>query len=292
MFFQHLVNALSMGAVYALIAIGYNMVYSILGKLNFAHGDLYTMGCFITFALMASGVNPFLAIAAGVAVGGLLNFSAERLAFKPLREGSRLAGLIAAIGIAYVVRNAIQLIWGPATFPFSLEGVLPTGQMRIGNTLIGELQIFILILAVAIMLFIIAFLKFTKWGQAITAISQSIPASILMGIPSDKVVSVVYILGGAVGVLGGVLFCAYYSYIHIGIGFAYGTMKAWEAGIIGGIGSLKGAVIGAFILAMAETFIAAYISASWKDLIVWALFLAFVMIKPKGLFPTQIAEKI
>lgn len=292
MIVQHLINACSMGAVYALIAIGYNMVYGILGKLNFAHGDLYTMGCFVAFTLMNMGVNPYLAILAGVVTGGILNFAAERFAFRPLREGSRLAGLLAAMGIAYIVRNLIQLIWGPATFPFSLENVLPTGQFQLSNYTLGKLQICILIVAVVILLLLLAFMKFSKWGQAINAVSQSIPASTLMGIPSDKVVSVVYILGGVVGVLGGILFCGYYSYISLGIGFAYGTMKAWEAGMIGGIGSLKGAVIGALILGFAETFVAAYISPAWKDFIVWVMFIVFVMIKPKGLFPKQIAEKI
>lgn len=292
MFIQHLINACSMGAVYALIAIGYNMVYGILGKLNFAHGDLYTMGCFVTFSLMSFGINPYLAILAGVAVGGLLNFLAERFAFRPLREGSRLAGLLAAMGIAYIVRNLIQLIWGPATFAFSLEHVLPTGQLQIGGYTIGKLQICILLVAVFFLAVLMIFMKTSKWGQAITAVSQSIPASTLMGIPSDTVVSIVYILGGVVGVIGGLLFCGYYSYISMTIGFAYGTMKAWEAGMIGGIGSLKGAVIGALILGFAETFVAAYISPAWKDFIVWLLFIIFVMVKPKGLFPKQVAEKI
>lgn len=281
-----------MGSVYALIAVGYNMVFGVLGKLNHAHGDLYTFGCFVAYTLMTSNINPYLAIFIGVLVGGALNFLAERFAFRPLRNGSRLAALMAAIGIAYIIRNLVQLIWGPATYSFSLSGILPTGQIIAGDYVIGKLQIFILIIAVAIMAALILFLKLSKWGQAITAISQDISASVLMGIPSDTVVSVVYIIGGALGVLGGVLFCGYYSYIHMGIGFAYGTMKAWEAGVIGGIGNIKGAVVGALILGFAETFIAAYISPAWKDLLVWALFIGFVMVKPKGLFPIQSAEKI
>ena len=149
-----------------------------------------------------------------------------------------------------------------------------------------------MLVAVFFLAVLMIFMKTSKWGQAITAVSQSIPASTLMGIPSDTVVSIVYILGGVVGVIGGLLFCGYYSYISMTIGFAYGTMKAWEAGMIGGIGSLKGAVIGALILGFAETFVAAYISPAWKDFIVWLLFIIFVMVKPKGLFPKQVAEKI
>jgi len=135
-------------------------------------------------------------------------------------------------------------------------------------------------------------MKNTKTGQAITAISQSIPTAALMGIPVNRIISLVYGIGAALGVMGGVLFCAFYESIFVGIGFMLGTMKAWMSSIVGGIGSLKGAVIGALILGVTESFVAGYVSTVYRDAFVWGIFILFVLIRPKGLFPAQISEKV
>lgn len=291
MFWQHLVNALSVGSVYALLAIGYNMVYGILEQLNFAHGDVYAVGCFITYSLFMTGVNPILAILLGAAAGFVINVGVERFAYRPLRGAGRMAPTISAVGIAYIMRNIIQLVWGAETYPFNL-GITSNTSFEIGSVKIGTLQVFILAVAVGLMALLSLALKYTKWGQAIICISQSIPTAALMGIPVNKVISVVYGLGAALGVIGGILFCSYYQFIFIGIGFAYGTMKAWMATIWGGIGSLKGAVIGAIILGVVEVFISAYVSSAYRDLFVWAIFILFILIRPKGMFPAQVAEKI
>lgn len=291
MFIQHLVNALSIGSVYALLAIGYNMVYGILEKLNFAHGDVYAVGCFVTFSVVMSGGNPFLGILLGMATGYLLNVIVERFAYRPLRNSGRVAPTISAVGIAYIMRNAIQLIWGTETFNFNL-GIFNMQSAEFGGVVVGTLQIYILLIALALMVIISLLLKYTRWGQAIICISQSIPTSALMGIPVNRVISIVYGLGAVLGVIGGILFCSYYQFIFMGIGFAYGTMKAWMASIWGGIGSLKGAIIGALALGIAETFVAAYISSAYKDAFVWLIFIVFILIRPKGLFPAQVAEKI
>lgn len=291
LFVQHLVNALSIGSVYALLAIGYNMVYGILEKLNFAHGDVYAIGCFVTFTMIGSGANPFLAILLGCISGFILNVCVERFAYRPLRESGRVAPTISAVGIAYIMRNLIQLIWGTETFNFNL-GIFDMSTFNIGGMIIGKLQIYILAIALGLMLIISIFLKKTKWGQAIIGISQSIPVSGLMGIPVNKVIAIVYGMGAVLGVIGGLLFCSYYQMIFMGIGFAYGTMKAWMASIWGGIGSLKGAIIGAMILGLAETFVSAYISSSYKDAFVWLIFIIFILIRPQGMFPAQVSEKI
>lgn len=291
MFIQHLINALSIGSVYALLAIGYNMVYGILEKLNFAHGDVYAVGCFVTFTMIGSGTNPFLSIFLGCASGFILNVIVERFAYRPLRNSGRIAPTISAVGIAYIMRNAIQLIWGTETFSFDL-GIFDMSSIQIGSVVVGKLQIYILAIALALMVLISILLKRTKWGQAIIGISQSIPTSALMGIPVNRVIAIVYGVGAALGVIGGLLFCSYYQMIFMGIGFSYGTMKAWMASIWGGIGSLKGAIIGAMILGIAETFVAAYVSSSYKDAFVWLIFIVFILIRPQGMFPSQIAEKI
>ena len=290
MFIQHLVNALSVGAVYALIAIGYNMVYGILEKLNQAHGDIYAVGCFVSFSLL-DVVHPVIAVLIGCATGFVLNLIVERFAYRPVRNSGRVAPVISAVGIGYVMRNIIQLIWGAETVSFDL-GIFGTGSIQIGNAVVGKLQIYILIIAIVLMAAISLLLKYSKWGQAIIGISQSIETSALMGIPVNTVIAIVYGVGGLLGVIGGLLFCQYYQFIFMGIGFSYGTMKAWMASILGGIGSLKGAIMGAMILGLSETMVAAYISSTYRDVFVWLIFIIFVIVRPQGMFPAQTAEKI
>lgn len=292
MFFQILINAISVGSVYALIAMGYNMVYGILGQLNFAHGDVYTVGCFLAYSLTMAGLNPIVALLGGILIAVVINLCVERFAYRPLRgKAGRIAPTISAVGIAYIMRNVVQLIWGPQTYGFNL-GIFSKGSIELGSVYLGTLQIWILAIAIAIMVIVSLALKKTKYGQAIVSISQNITTSALMGINVNRVIAVVYALGAALGVIGGVLFCSYYNFIYMGIGFSYGTMKAWMATIWGGIGSLKGAVCGALMLGVCETFASAYISTAYKDMIVWAIFIVFILIRPQGLFPAQISEKV
>jgi branched-chain amino acid transport system permease protein len=290
MFFQYLINGLSIGSVYALIAIGYNMVYGILELLNFAHGDVYAVGCFVTFTLIVMKQNIFLAIICGMLVGYIMNTIVERFAYRPVRFSGRITPTISAVGIAYIMRNIILRIWGPETFPFDM-GMRGT-QVKYGNFVFGTLQIYIFIIALAFMFLISLLLKRTKLGQSIIAISQSIPTSALMGVPVNRTISMVYGIGGALGVIGGILFCIYYESIFLGIGFMLGTMKAWMSSILGGIGSLKGAVIGALTLGLTESFVGGYISTLYRDSFVWGFFMIFILIQPKGLFPAQISEKV
>ena len=290
MFFQYLINGLSIGSVYALLAIGYNMVYGILELLNFAHGDVYAVGCFVTFTLIVMKQNIFLAIICGMLVGYIMNIIVERFAYRAVRFSGRVTPTISAVGIAYIMRNLILKIWGPETYPFNV-GTRGT-QVEFGNFVFGTLQIYIFIVAISFMLLISFMLKRTKLGQSIVAISQSIPTSALMGIPVNRTISMVYGIGGALGVIGGILFCIYYESIFVGIGFMLGTMKAWMSSILGGIGSLKGAVMGALVLGLLESFIGGYISTSYRDAFVWGCLMIFILIKPKGLFPAQISEKV
>jgi branched-chain amino acid transport system permease protein len=290
MFLQYLINGISIGSVYALIAIGYNMVYGILELLNFAHGDVYAVGCFVMLALIAAKQNIVVAILGGFVAGFLINLIVERFAYRPVRYSGRVTPTISAVGIAYIMRNVILLVWGPETFAFEI-GIKNT-HVKVGNIVFGTLQIYILLIAIALMVLIQLLLKRTKQGQAVLAISQSIPTAALMGIPVNRVIAAVYGLGAGLGVLGGILFCAYYESIFLGIGFMLGTMKAWMSSIVGGIGSLKGAVIGALILGLTESFVSGYISTAYRDAFVWGFFIVFVLFKPRGLFPAQISEKV
>ena len=293
MFFQVLINAISVGSVYALIAMGYNFVYGILEQLNFAHGDVYAVGCFVTFTVYIATGNALVAMLIGIVAGVIINLVVERFAYRPLRKkgANRIAPTISAVGIAYIMRNGIQLIWGPQTYKFDLN--LGGGNsFQIGDVYIGTLQIWILAIAIGVMVCVNILLKKTKWGQAIIGVSQSLPTSALMGINVYRVIAAVYALGAALGVIGGLLFCSYYGFIYMGIGFAYGTMKAWMATVWGGIGSTKGAIIGAMCLGVLETFVSAFISTAYKDIIVWGVFIVFILIRPKGMFPAEIAEKV
>ena len=290
MLLQHMINGLSIGSVYALIAIGYNMVYGILELLNFAHGDVYALGCFVVLGLITAGINPIPAVAVGVAAGYLLNMLVERFAYRPVRFSGRVTPTISAVGVAYIMRNLILRVWGPETYPLRL-GFRGT-QIYLGGIVIGTLQIYIFFAAVFFMLLITIMLKKTKIGQGIVAISQSIPTAALLGVPVNRTISIVYGIGGALGVIGGILFCMYYDTIFVGIGFALGTIKAWMASIIGGVGSLKGAIIGAMILGLMESLVAGYVSTLYKDAVIWLALIMFILIKPQGFFPSQIAEKI
>lgn len=290
MLLQYLINGLSIGAVYALIAIGYNMVYGILNLLNFAHGDVYAVGCFVTFALIGLGQSVIVAIFAGMIAGYLLNVLVERFAYRSIRFSGRIAPTISAVGIAYIMRNFIMQVWGPETFPFNLG--LPVSQITIGNTVLGTLQIYILVISLLLVYSIRLLMKRTMMGQAVTALSQSIPTAALMGIPVNRTISLVYGIGGALGVIGGILFCSYYESIFVGIGFMLGTLKAWMASVIGGIGSLRGAFVGAMVLGLSESLFAGYVSTEYRDAFVWGVFIVFILVKPQGIFPKQGQEKV
>lgn len=290
MLLQYLINGLSIGAVYALIAIGYNMVYGILNLLNFAHGDVYAVGCFVTFALIGLGQNVIVAIVAGIIAGYLLNVLVERFAYRSIRFSGRIAPTISAVGVAYIMRNFIMQVWGPETFPFNIG--LPVSQITIGNTVVGTLQIYILVISLLLVYSIRLLMKRTMMGQAVMALSQSIPTAALMGIPVNRTISMVYGIGGALGVVGGILFCSYYESIFVGIGFMLGTLKAWMASIIGGIGSLRGAFAGAMILGLSESLFAGYVSTEYRDAFVWGVFIVFILLRPQGIFPKKIQEKV
>lgn len=290
MLFQHVINGLSIGSVYALIAIGYNMVYGILELLNFAHGDVYAVGCFVAFAFVTMGYNPIIAILMGILTGYVINIIVEKFAYRPVRFSGRVTPTITAVGIAYIMRNIIVKIWGPDTLPFHIG--IKGSMVSFGGIIFGTLQIYIFIFAILSVLIINILLKKTKIGQGIIAISQSIPTAALLGVPVNRTISIVYGVGGSLGVIGGILFCAYYDTIFVGIGFALGTMKAWIASIVGGVGSLKGAVIGAMCLGVLESLVGGYLTTTYRDAVVWLILIMFMLIKPKGLFPSQIAEKI
>ncbi|NLF13918.1 MAG: branched-chain amino acid ABC transporter permease [Anaerolineaceae bacterium] len=286
--FKQLLNGLAAGSIYALVAVGYNMVYGILELINFAHGDIYMFGTFIALTLLASVVPVPVAILLACLAGGLIGILVERVAYRPVRNAQRVVPMISAVGAALVLRNAAQLIWGTETMPF--PQLFPTQMIQVGNVQINTLQIIILALALSLTGVFAIIVRKTKLGKATRSVAQDIPAAKLMGIEVNRIIRFVYFAGGFFGVAGGILFAMYYA-VWIGMGFL-GTMKAWIACIIGGIGSLKGAFVGGLLLGITEAFISGFISSAYRDAICYGLVMIVLVVRPMGIFGRQIAEKV
>jgi len=286
--FKQLLNGLAAGSIYALVAVGYNMVYGILELINFAHGDIYMFGTFIALTLLASVVPVPVAILLACLAGGLIGILVERVAYRPVRNAQRVVPMISAVGAALVLRNAAQLIWGTETMPF--PQLFPTQMIQVGNVQVNTLQIIVLVLALSLTGVFAVIVRKTKLGKATRSVAQDIPAAKLMGIEVNRIIRFVYFAGGFFGVAGGILFAMYYA-VWIGMGFL-GTMKAWIACIIGGIGSLKGAFVGGLLLGITEAFISGFISSAYRDAICYGLVMIVLVVRPMGIFGRQIAEKV
>jgi branched-chain amino acid transport system permease protein len=285
---KQLLNGLAAGSIYALIAVGYNMVYGVLELINFAHGDIYMVGTFICLSLLIGKVPVIPAILLACIGGGLIGVLIERVAYRPIRNAPRVVPMISAVGAALVLRNIAQLIWGTETKPF--PEVIPTNMIDVGIAEINSLQVIILALALALTGVFALIVRKTKLGKATRSVAQDIPAARLMGIEVNKIIQFVYFAGGFFGVAGGILFSMYYA-VWIGMGFL-GTMKAWIACVIGGIGSLQGAFVGGLLLGVAEAFISGFVSSAYRDAISYALVMIILVVRPMGIFGRQVAEKV
>jgi branched-chain amino acid transport system permease protein len=285
---KQLLNGLAMGSIYALVATGYNMVYGILELINFAHGDIYMFGTFIALGLLWQKVPFPLALLLACLTSGIIGAVIERVAYRPIRDAPRVVPMISAVGAALVLRNCAQLIWGTMTFAF--PQALPTRSIVIGDFTINTLHLVVSALALSLTGAFALLVRRTKLGKAMRSVSQDIPVARLMGIPVNRIIQLVYFAGGVLGVAGGVLFSMYYA-VWIGMGFL-GTMKAWIASVIGGIGSLQGAFVGGILLGVVEALVAGYISSDYKDAISYALVMILLVVRPTGIFGRQVAEKV
>ena len=291
-FLQYLINGISIGAVYAIIALGYTMVYGIAKMLNFAHGDVIMVGAYISFsATNYLGVPAVLSIFIAMAVCTILGIIIEGLAYKPLRGTSSLAVLITAIGVSYFLQNAAQLIWGatPKNFtsivtsaPISLFG----GQL----TITGEVIITIVASAV-IMLALHFFTTKTKIGKAMRAVSEDRDAAQLMGINVNRTISTTFAIGSALAAIAGVLLCSTVPTLQPTTGSMPG-IRAFTAAVFGGIGSIPGAMLGGILLGVIETFSKAYLSSQFSDAIVFLVLIIVLLVKPAGLLGKQFQEKV
>lgn len=289
-FIQQLINGLSLGSIYALIALGYTMVYGIIKLINFAHGEIYMVGAFIgytTINVFHLGLIPSLIISMLLcaALGALI----ERIAYKPLRNATRVAALITAIGVSFLLQNGMIYLVGPQVRAF--PQVITKKVYSLGSIQINQTQITIFATTVILMLALQFIVKKTKMGKAMRAVSTDADAARLMGINVDNVISFTFILGSALAGAAGVLVGMYYNSIDPMMGVAPG-LKAFIAAVLGGIGIIPGALFGGFTIGIVETLISGYGSSLVKDAIVYLILIVILIVKPTGLLGKNTKEKV
>ena len=291
-FLQHFINGMSIGAVYAIIALGYTMVYGIAKMLNFAHGDVIMVGAYIAFCMTNYlGLPAIVGIVAAMAVCMLLGILIEALAYRPLRGASSLAVLITAIGISYFLQNAAQLIWGEATKSFKSVVSMAPIKLFDGQLVITGEVLLTMGVSVLVMICLTLFTGKTKMGKAMRAVAEDRDAAQLMGINVNRTISVTFAIGSALAAVAGVLLCSTVPTLQPTTGSMPG-IRAFTAAVFGGIGSIPGAMIGGVALGLIETFSKAYISTQFSDAIVFLVLIIILLVKPAGLLGKRIQEKV
>lgn len=305
-FVQQIINGLVLGSVYALVALGYTMVYGILELINFAHGEVTMIGAMVSLtvisALVGAGVDlpgvviVLFGLLAAILVCMGVGFTIERLAYRPLRNAPRLAPLITAIGVSIVLQNIAMLIWGRQYISF--PPILPQGRHQILGATITDVQIAILVISVLLMLGLTLLVKKSRLGRAMRATAQSPQIAGLMGVNANTVISLTFILGSALAAVAGVMVSAYYGLAHYYMGFLLG-LKAFSAAVLGGIGNLPGAVLGGLLLGVIESLGAGYIGdltggvlgSNYQDVFAFFILILVLLFRPSGLLGERVGER-
>ena len=288
-FFMQFINGLNIGSIYALIALGYTMVYGIAKLINFAHGDVIMVGAYISFISMKFGLPWWLAVIISIVACAILGVVMEKVAYKPLRNASRISLLITAIGISYLLQNLFQLIFGANPQPYHAFITLPA--LNLGGISIQANYYITFSVSVVLMILLTLFVNKTTMGKAMRAVSEDEGAAKLMGINVDTTISLTFAIGCALAAIAGILYANCYPMINPTLGSLPG-IKAFIAAVLGGIGSIPGAVIGAFILGMVEAMTKAYISPQLTDTIVFAILILMLVFKPAGILGKNVKEKV
>ena len=298
-FFTQLTNGLAVGGIYALIALGYTMVYGVLKLINFAHGDLFTIGAYLGLSLLTSlALTDHVGAAAGIVIlavmvmglVGVIGILLDRAAYKPLRTSPRLSAVVSALGASIVFSNTVMLVYGPNPKVYP-QGILPTTVFHVFGLPVPIMRFVILAASVILMIGLYVFIQRTKIGTAIRAAAIDQDAARLMGINVDRVIMLVFFIGPALGGAAGVMVGLYYGQIKFTMGWIYG-LKAFTAAILGGIGNIPGAMVGGLLLGVIESLGAAYISMAWKDAIAFFVLILILIVRPTGLLGERVAEKV
>ncbi|MGQ0741158.1 MAG: ABC transporter permease subunit [Alphaproteobacteria bacterium] len=301
-FLQQLVNGLTLGAIYGLIAIGYTMVYGIIGMINFAHGDIYMIGAFIAligFLILAVLGITFVPLAIALvlifamAFTALYGWSVERAAYRPLRGAPRLAPLISAIGMSIVLQNYVQLAQGARVKPLQpiVEGGVTLAAAGGISVTVSTLQIIIFFLTIALMAVFTYIIRNTRLGRAQRATEQDMVMASLLGVNVDRTVSITFVIGAALAAVAGLMVTLYYGVIDFFIGFIAG-IKAFTAAVLGGIGSIPGAMLGGLLIGLIEAFWSGYFSIAYKDVAVFGILILVLIFRPTGLLGRPEIEKV
>jgi branched-chain amino acid transport system permease protein len=295
-FLQQLVNGLSLGSIYALIALGYTMVYGVLRLINFAHGDVYMVGAYVGYYLSRrlQGEEPSLVSAILVMIGSMfvcaiLGMLIERLAYRPVRREARLTLLITAIGVSLFIENVAQLVFGPT--PRFFPSLAPRTDFIVGGVRLTTEQITVIAVSLLLMLLLRYFILKTRTGKAMRAVSFSLDASKLMGISTDRIIAVTFALGSALAAAAGVLIGMQIPKIDPLMGIMYG-LKAFVAAVLGGIGSIPGAVLGGLLIGTSEVMVVGYLSSTYREAIAFGILILVLILRPQGLLGRVQKEKV
>jgi branched-chain amino acid transport system permease protein len=303
-FLQQIINGLVLGSIYALVALGYTMVYGILGLINFAHGDIVMVGALVALTvvgLLAGSVLPpivilLIALAAAALVCVSIGVTVERVAYRPLRRAPRLAPLITAIGVSILIQYSAALVWGKQYI--SMPAIITPSEIRIGGAQLTDLQLYIFLLACGVMAALLWFIKATRIGRAMRATEQNPDIAGLMGVDTNRVIAFTFVLGSAVGALAGLMVVLYYGLGHYFMGFMLG-LKAFTAAVLGGIGNVAGAMLGGLLLGVIESIASGYIGdwtggllgSNYRDVFAFLVLVLVLVLKPSGLMGQRVSER-
>ena len=305
-FLQQLINGITLGSIYALVALGYTMVYGIVGLINFAHGELVMVGALTALSVIQSlmvaglGLPPAALMMAGLLVAVplcmLLAYAMERIAYRPLRRAPRLAPLITAIGVSIVLQNAAMLVWGRSYFSF--PAVFATTTYAVAGAAVTDLQILIVLLAAALMAGLLLVVHRTRLGLAMRATAENAQVAGLMGVDANRVIVAAFLLGAALAAVAGLMVSAYYGIAHYYMGFMFG-LKAFTAAVLGGIGNIAGAMLGGLLLGLIESLGAGYIGdltgdvlgSNYQDVFAFLVLVVVLTIRPSGLLGERVSER-
>ena len=290
LFISQLINGLQLGSIYALVALGYSMVYGIIMLLNFAHGDIIMVGGYIAMLIITAGISPAIAVVAAIVGCAVLAMVIEKIAYKPLRSAPRISLLITAIGVSMLLQNLAQLIFSANAQSFPSSSIITVQNISLGSTQISVTAIVTIAVSIISMV-LLTLLQKTRMGKAMRAVSEDMSAAQLMGINVNRTVSFTFAVGSVLAGIGSILYCCRYPVLTPTIGSMLG-LKAFVAAVLGGIGSIPGAMIGGFAIGLAEVLVTSLGLSEWADGIVFAILIVVLLFRPTGFMGRSMSEKV